>query len=195
MRNLIKRIARRILRQELFNQEQERLRLAKENVELLKDKREDCVSENSKLKLELQEITKIRYVIPDFIICGILSILPNPNVYAAGIKGLPKLSKMRENKYQYQYKYPDGSVKVANFRFLFLGDNGIEVELCDLGSTIFIPLIKVDRKSITYGKIQTEVTTYAWNINNLGISVIDGKSFNDIYSFLTAQKECLGYFE
>lgn len=46
-----------------------------------------------------------------------------------------------------------------------------------------------------YGKIQTEVTTYAWNINNLGISVIDGKSFNDIYSFLTAQKECLGYFE
>ncbi len=90
MRSLIKRIARRILRQELFNQEQERLRLAKENVELLKDKR-DCVSENSKLKLELQEITKIRYIIPDFIICGILSVLPNPNVYAAGIKGLPKI--------------------------------------------------------------------------------------------------------
>ena len=183
MKSLIKRIARRILRQELFNQEQERLRLIKENVNLLKDKR-DCISANDKLKLDLEEVLKIRYFIPDFIICGILSILPNPNVYAAGIKnGLPRLSEMRENKYQYRYKYIDGSVKVANFRFLFLGNNGIEVELCDLGSTIFIPLIKVDRKSITYSKIQTEITTYAWNINNLGISVIDGKSFNDIAVF------------
>lgn len=186
LKEFIKRIARRILRQELFNQEQERLRLMKENVNLLKDKI-DCGSENSKLKLELQEITKIRHVIPDFIICGILSILPNPNVYAAGVGGIQKVPK--DNRYQYQYKCKDGSVKIANFRYLFFSDNGIEVELCDLDSTIFIPLIKVDRKSITYGKIQTEVTTYAWNINNLGISVIDDKSFNDIYSFITAPKK------
>lgn len=192
MKNLIKRIARRILRQELFNQEQERLRLTKENVNLLIDKR-DYILANDKLKSDLEELLKIRHIIPDFIICGILSILPNPNVYAAGVGGIQRVPK--DNRYRYEYKCKDGSVKIANFRFLFFGDSGIEIELCDLGSTIFIPLVKIDRKSITYGKIKTEVTTYAWNISNLGISVIDGKSFNDICSFLTAQKECLGYFE
>ena len=44
-------------------------------------------------------------------------------------------------------------------------------------------------------KINTEVTTFAWNINNLGISVIDGESYDAISSFIFAQKDVLGYFE
>ena len=135
MRSLIKRIARRILRQELFNQEQERLRLAKENVELLKDKR-DCVSENSKLKLELQEITKIRYIIPDFIICGILSVLPKGTGYVTdlgmtgprdsilGIRPDLSIAKFRGDLTE-RYRWADGPTKMEAALFTIDSATGL----------------------------------------------------------------------
>lgn len=187
MKNLIKRIARRILRQELFDKDEERKCLIKENVKLIKE-----LQEHLSIKEELEEIRKIRYIIPEFIMCGILNVLPNPNIYAKGISGVIK-SNYQDRIYHYKHNYKDGSVKIATFKFLFLGDNGIEIELCDLGRVIFIPLIKVNRTTITYKKINTEVATFAWNINNLGISVIDNKNYDDICSFISAQKECLEY--
>lgn len=188
MKNLIKRIARRILRQELLDKDEERKCLIEENVKLLKE-----LQEYLSIKEKLEESRKIRYTIPEFIICGILNVLPNPNIYAKGISEVIK-SNYQGKIYRYEHNYKDGSVKIATFEFLNLGDNGIELKLCDLNCVIFIPLIKVN-KTITYKKISTEVTTFAWNINNLGISVIDGESYDAISGFIFAQKDVLGYFE
>lgn len=190
MKNLIKRIARRILRQELFDKDEERKCLIKENVKLLKE-----LQEYLSIKEKLEESRKIRYTIPEFIICGILNVLPNPNIYVKG--GISKIikSNYKGKIYRYKHNYKDGSVKIATFEFLHLGYDGIELKLCDLDCVIFIPLIKVNKKTITYKKISTEVTTFAWNINNLGISVIDGESYDAISSFIFAQKDVLEYFE
>ena len=192
MKNLIKRIARRILRQELLDKDEERKCLIEENVKLLKELQE-YLSIKEELEEKLEESRKIRYTIPEFIICGILNVLPNPNIYAKGISEVIK-SNYQGKIYRYEHNYKDGSVKIATFEFLNLGYDGIELKLCDLDCVIFIPLIKVN-KTITYKKISTEVTTFAWNINNLGISVIDGESYEAISSFIFAQKDVLGYFE
>lgn len=186
MRNLIKRIARRILRQELFDKDEEQKRLIKENVKLIKE-----LQEYLSIKEELEDCRRIRYIIPEFIICGILNVLPNPNIYAKGISGVIK-SNYQDRIYHYRHNCKDGGFKIATFKFLFLGDNGITLELCDLCRVIFIPLVNVDKMSIMTNRelnTEIEVTTFAWDINNLGISVIDGKSYDDICSCISAKKE------
>ena len=191
-RSIFKQIARYILRKELRAELAKRRELHQmylQTNEFYKHQRD----ENFKTWKELQDKKRIKTTLPDYMLCAIIQNLPNPSDFANG--GITASDLYNGKPFNMEWKgrfdkYP----RTTSCRFSRVAENGIEVELLDLGAKIFIPLHKWIGSYNMMG-VDTEINTWAWNFNEIGLAVISSGTFDRIAMFMEAQKNVLTSFQ
>lgn len=197
-RNIIQRIARHILKEEILKSiEHQRsivgeLNRCKRQIDYLQGVYQQECEKNSELRHEIIELKRINYVIPDYMLCALIQNMPNPNDFAHGCINSHDLfdGEIQTLKWQSRYdKFP----REARCRFSKVHKEGLEVEFVDLDLKVFIPC-KKEQLNYNITGILTEIDTYVWDLNNIGLAMISAGTFDRIMSIFRGQRAAIEQF-
>lgn len=197
-RNIIQRIASHILKDELLENIERNRRTIKELNKLkqqhaqLREQIQCEYKKNSELRHEIIELKRINYVIPDYMLCALIQNMPNPNDFAHGCINSHDLfdGEIQTLKWQSRYdKFP----REARCRFSKVNKEGLEVEFVDLDLKVFIPC-KKEQLNYNIVGILTEIDTYVWDLNNIGLAMISAGTFDRIMSIFRGQRAAIEQF-
>lgn len=197
-RNIIQRIARHIIKDELMeNIERNRrtineLNKLKQQYTQLREQIQCEYKKNSELRHEIIELKRINYIIPDYMLCALIQNMPNPNDFAHGCINSHDLfdGEIQTLKWQSRYdKFP----REARCRFSKVHKERLEVEFVDIDLKVFIPCKK---KQLNYNfiGILTEIDTYVWDFNSIGLAMISAGTFDRIVSIFRGQRSAIEQF-
>lgn len=198
-RNIIQRIARHILKDELLEQLTEKRSIIrkvnehKRKVAHLQDRYQQESKKNSELRHQVIELKRINYVIPDYMLCALIQNMPNPNDFAHGCINSHDLfdGEIQTLKWQSRYdKFP----REARCRFSKVHKEGLEVEFVDLDLKVFIPC-KKETLNYNITGILTEIDTYVWDFNSIGLAMISAGTFDRIMSIFRGQRAAIEQFD
>ena len=171
MKKLLKKIASRILRQEI----------------------EAMNKDLYRLKQQVYGQKKI--ILPQGAVSCIVDMLPNPNDVAMGRLTADQLLALNAPKNVRKYHYVlNGEERCSEIRIVADDrkekyGNGLMIELMDFKLKVFIPL--TFSKSKINGGTEVEVSTWVWDFYRAGIRTIGDRDFQKITEFLPASVRVL----
>ena len=171
MKKLLKKIASRILRQEIETMNKDLYRLKQ------------------------QAYGQKKIILPQGAVSCIVDMLPNPNDVAMGRLTSDQLLALNAPKNVRKYHYVlNGEERCSEIRIVADDrkekyGNGLMIELIDFKLKVFIPLFFI--KSKFNGGIGVEVNTWVWDFYRAGIKVVGDRDFQMITEFLTASARVL----
>lgn len=171
MKKWLKKIASRILRQEI----------------------EMMNKDFNRLKQQAYGHTAV--MLPQGAISCIVDMLPNPNDVATGKFTTNELLALNapENVRKYHYVL-NGEEHCSEIRIVAddrkeKPENGLMIELIDFKLRVFVPLACVNSKF--NGSVGTEVNTWVWDFYRAGIRAVGDRDFQMITEFLSASARVL----
>ena len=170
MKKLLKKIASRILRQEIEAMNKDLYRLKQ------------------------QAYGQKKIILPQGAVSCIIDMLPNPNDVAMGRLTADQVLALNapENVRKYHYVL-NGEERCSEIRIVADDrkekyGNGLMIELIDFKLKVFIPLI-FSKSKFKGSKI--EVNTWVWDFYRAGIRAIGDRDFQMITEFLSASARVL----
>lgn len=171
MKKLLKKIASRILRQEIE------------------------VMNKDLYRLKQQAYGQKAVMLPQGAVSCIVDMLPNPNDVATGKITTDQLLALNapENVRKYHYIL-NGKERYSEIRIVADNrrekpENGLMIELMDFNLKVFIPLACTNSKF--NGAVRADVNTWVWDFYRAGIRVIGDRDFQMITEFVTASARVL----
>ena len=170
MKKLLKKIASRILRQEIETMNKDLYRLKQ------------------------QAYGQKKIILPQGAVSCIVDMLPNPNDVAMGRLTADQLLALNapENVRKYHYVL-NGEERCSEIRIVAddrkeKPENGLMIELMDFKLKVFIPLTFNESK---FNGSEIEITTWVWDFYRAGIRVVGDRDFQMITEFLSASARVL----
>lgn len=171
MKKLLKKIASRILRQEIEAMNKDLYRLKQ------------------------QAYGQKAVMLPQGAVSCIIDMLPNPNDVATGRFTADQLLALNapENVRKYHYVL-NGEERCSEIRIVAddrkeKPENGLMIELMDFKLKVFIPLACTNSKF--NGSIGAEVNTWVWDFYRAGIRAVGDRDFQMITEFISASARVL----
>ena len=170
MKKLLKKIASRILRQEIETMNKDLYRLKQ------------------------QAYGQKKIILPQGAVSCIVDMLPNPNDVAMGRLTADQLLALNapENVRKYHYVL-NGEERCSEIRIVADDrkekyENGLMIELIDFKLKVFIPLFFIKSK---FNGSKIEVDSWVWDFYRAGIRAIGDRDFQMITEFLSASARVL----
>lgn len=156
---LLKKIATRILANELAGLNQERERLQR------------------------MVFGSNRYVVPQGVVNEIMRMLPAPNKFMRGEVPMSKLVKL-EGKYEYLLmgEWRSSVIKIVPDERNEKLEQGLMFQVVDFKLNILIPIAKGDSYSVS----GISVESWVWDLYRSGIRVVSDDDFSMILEFITS---------
>ena len=170
MKKLLKKIASRILRQEIEAMNKDLYRLKQ------------------------QAYGQKKIILPQGAVSCIVDMLPNPNDVAMGRLTADQLLALNAPKNVRKYHYVlNGEERCSEIRIVAddrkeKRENGLMIELMDFKLKVFIPLFFIKSK---FNGSKIEVNTWVWDFYRAGIRVIGDRDFQMITEIFSASARVL----